>query len=134
MWPPDPVLLLVALEEGVLGLSSEDVHLGAHGVRVAGQTRVFPLPSWLAPGGWFVLYQTFFDQTVSRRLKDVQGESLDAALKKTTFLFTVFGKFRLLIFCTLFETLSVVLWIDMLPIPRVDTDIGNSIRLFPSLS
>ena len=37
-------------------------------------------------------------------------------------------------FCTLFETLCVVLWIDVLPIPRVDTDIWNSIGLFPSLA
>ena len=91
------MLLLVARDEGVLGLASEDIHLGAHGVCVAGQTRVFPLPSWLAPGGWFVLDQTLFYQTVSRRLKDVQGESLDAALKKATLLFTVLGKFRLLL-------------------------------------
>ena len=41
---------------------------------------------------------------------------------------------RTYVFCTLLETLCVVLWIDMLPIPRVDTDIGNSIRLSPSLS
>ena len=32
------------------------------------------------------------------------------------------------------ETLCVVLWMDVLPVPRVDTDIGNPIRLFPSLS
>ena len=38
------------------------------------------------------------------------------------------------VFCTLLETLCVVLWIDVLPVPRVDTDIGNSIGLFPSLS
>ena len=37
------------------------------------------------------------------------------------------------IFCTLLETLCVVLWIDVLPVPRVDTDIGKSIGLFPSL-
>ena len=39
---------------------------------------------------------------------------------------------RTYVFCTLFETLCVVLWIDVLPVPRVDTDIGNSIGLFPS--
>ena len=38
------------------------------------------------------------------------------------------------IFCTLLETLCIVRWIDVLPVPRVDTDIGNPIRLFPSLS
>ena len=37
------------------------------------------------------------------------------------------------IFCTLLETLCVVLWMDVLPVPRVDTDIGKPIRLFPSL-
>ena len=91
------MFLLVALDEGVLRLASEDVHLGAHGVRVAGQTWVFPLPSRLAPGGWFVLDQTLFYQTVSRRLKDVQGVSLDAALEKATLLFAVFGKTGLLL-------------------------------------
>ena len=38
------------------------------------------------------------------------------------------------IFCTLLETLCVVLWSDVLPVPRVYTDIWNSMRLFPSLS
>ena len=38
------------------------------------------------------------------------------------------------IFCALLETLCIVLWIDVFPIPRVDTDIGKPIRLFPSLS
>ena len=37
------------------------------------------------------------------------------------------------IFCTLLETLCVVLWTDVLPVPRVGIDIGNPIRLFPSL-
>ena len=92
-----PVLRLVALHEGVLGLPSEDVHLCTHGVGVAGETRVFPLPAWFAIRGWLVLYQPFLNQTFSRRLKDVQGETLDAALKKSTLLFTVFGKTRLLL-------------------------------------
>ena len=91
------MLLLVALDEGVIRLASEDVHLGAHGVCHASETWVSPLISWLAPGGWFVLDQTLFYQTVSRRLKDVQGVSLDAALEKATLLFTVFGKTGLLL-------------------------------------
>ena len=91
------MLLLVALIEGVLGLAGEDVHLGAHGVRVAGQAGVFPLPARLAPGGRLGLDQTFLDQTVSRRLKDVQRESLDATLEKSTFLCTFFGKTGLLL-------------------------------------
>ena len=91
------MFLLVALDEGVLRLASEDVNLGAHGVCHASVTWVFPLQSRLAPGGWFVLDQTLFYQTVSRRLKDVQGVSLDAALEKATLLFTVLGKFRLLL-------------------------------------
>ena len=37
-------------------------------------------------------------------------------------------------FCTLLETLCVVLWSEVLPVPRVFTDIWNSMRLFPSLS
>ena len=38
------------------------------------------------------------------------------------------------IFCTLLETLCFVLWNEVLPVPRNETDIGNPIRLFPSLS
>ena len=91
------MLRLVALHEGVLGLPSEDVHLCTHGVRVAGETRVSPLPTRFAIRGWLVLYQPFLNQTFSRRLKDVQGKRLDAALKKATLLFTVFGKTRLLL-------------------------------------
>ena len=91
------MFLLVALDEGVLRLASEDVNLGTHGVCHASVTWVFPLKSWLAPGGWFVLDQTLFYQTISRRLKDVQGEPLDAALKKATLLFAVFGKTGLLL-------------------------------------
>ena len=90
-----PVLLLVALVEGVLGVASEHVSLGAHGVRIAGKAGIFPPPPWLAVGGWLVLDQTVLDQTVSRRLENVQRESLDAALEKATFLFTVFGKLGL---------------------------------------
>ena len=88
------MLRVVALHEGVLGLPSEDVHLCTHGVRVTGETRVFPLPAWFAIRGWLVLYQPFLNQTFSRRLKDVQSKSLDAALEKATLLFTVFGKTR----------------------------------------
>ena len=91
------MFFLVALDEGVLRLASEDVNLGAHSVCHASVTWVFPLQSRLAPGGWFVLDQTLFYQTVSRRLKDVQGVSLDAALEKATLLFTVFGKTGLLL-------------------------------------
>ena len=91
------MLLLVALVEGVLGLASEDVHLGANGVCVAGEAGVFPLPPRLAHGGRLCLDQPFLDQTVSRCLKDVQHVRLDAALEKTTFLYTVFGKAGLLL-------------------------------------
>ena len=94
---PHPVLLLVALVEGVLGLASDHIHFGAHGVRIAGIAGVFPLPPWLAVGGWLVLDQTVLDQTVSRRLENVQRESLDAALEKATLLFAVFGKTGLLL-------------------------------------
>ena len=59
-----PLLLLVALHESVLDLASLSVHLGAHGIRHANQAGVFPLPSRLAPGGWLVFYQPFFDQPV----------------------------------------------------------------------
>ena len=38
------------------------------------------------------------------------------------------------VFCTLLETLCAVHWKEVLPVPRVETDIGNPIRLFPSLS
>ena len=81
----------------MLGLASNDVYLGAHGVRVADQAGVFPLPPRLAPGGRLVLDQTVLDQTVPRRLKDVQRESLDAALEKATPLFAIFGKTVLLL-------------------------------------
>ena len=92
-----PVLRLVALHEGLLGLPSEDVHLCTHGVSMAGQTRVFPLPARFTIRGWLVLYQPLLNQTFSRRLKDVQGKSLDAALEKSTLLFTVSGKTGLLL-------------------------------------
>ena len=91
------MLHLVALVEGVLCLASEDVHLGAHGIRVAGQAGVLPLPSRLAQGGRLGFDQPLLDQTVSRCLKDVQRECLDAALEKATSLFTVFGKTGLLL-------------------------------------
>ena len=92
-----PLLLLVALHESVLDLASLSVHLGAHGIRHANQAGVFPLPSRLAPGGWLVFYQPFFDQRVPRRLIDVQGKRLDAALEKATSLSTVFSKTGLLL-------------------------------------
>ena len=92
-----PLLLLVALHESVLDLASLSVHLGAHGIRHANQAGVFPLPSRLAPGGWLVFYQPFFDQPVPRRLIDVQGKRLDATLEKTTSLPTFFGKTGLLL-------------------------------------
>ena len=92
-----PLLLLVALHESVLDLASLSVHLGAHGIRHANQAGVFPLPSRLAPGGRLVFYQPFFDQPVPRRLIDVQGKRLDAALEKATSLSTVFSKTGLLL-------------------------------------
>ena len=51
------MLLLVALVEGVLGVASEHVSLGAHGVRIAGKAGIFPPPTWLAVGGWLILDQ-----------------------------------------------------------------------------
>ena len=86
------MLILVALVEGVLWLPADDVQCSAHSVCVADHARVFPLPARLTPGSRLVLYQTFLDQTVSRRFKDVQRESLDAAFEKATLLFTFFGK------------------------------------------
>ena len=92
------MLLLVALVEGVNGAAiAGPVRLSAHGVRIAGKAGVFPLPPWLAVGGWLVLDQVIRDQTVPRRLKNVQRESLDAALEKATLLFAVFGKTGLLL-------------------------------------
>ena len=49
----------------------------------------------VTPGGRRVLDQSFFYQIVSRRLKYVQRDSLDAALEKATFLFTVISKLGL---------------------------------------
>ena len=60
-----PVLLLVVFYEGVLLLSSFDVHLGAHGVRIASHAGVFPVVAGLAQVGWLVLYQPFLYQPVS---------------------------------------------------------------------
>ena len=91
------MLLLVALVEGVLGVASVHLHLGAHGIRVASQAGIFPLQPWFAVGGWLVLDQTVLDQTVSRCLENVQRKSLDAALEKATLLFAVFGKTGLLL-------------------------------------
>ena len=60
-----PVLLLVVFYEGVLLLSSFDVHLGAHGVRIASHAGIFPVPAGLAQVGWLVFYQPFLYQPVS---------------------------------------------------------------------
>ena len=81
----------------IIPTESFTTNLGAHGVRIAGIAGIFPLPPWLAVGGWLVLDQTVLDQTVSRRLKNVKRESLDAALEKATLLFAVFGKTGLLL-------------------------------------
>ena len=91
------VLLLVFLYEGVPDLASFDILLGAHGVRLASQTWVFPVQAWLAQGGWLVFYQAFLYQTVPRRLKDVQGITLDTTLEKATSFYTVFCKTGLLL-------------------------------------
>ena len=87
------MLLLVAIYEGVLDLASEDVHLGAHGVRIASKAGVLPHQRRLAPGGWFVFYQlVFYYQSVPRFLKRVQAKRLDATLENSKLLPTVFGK------------------------------------------
>ena len=91
------MLVLVTLVESVDSLASEVVHSCAHCVRKAGQAWVCPLRPRLTPGGRLVLDQTFLDQTVSRRLKDVQGERLNAAFEKASLLFAVFGKSGLLL-------------------------------------
>ena len=62
---------------------------------VAGQAGVFLLLTQLTEGGRLVFDQSLLYQTVSRTLKDVQRQILDAALEKATFLFTVFGKLGL---------------------------------------
>ena len=59
------MLLLVGLYEGVLGLSSLEVHLCAHSVHIASHAGVFPVQAWLAQVGWLVLYQPFLYQPVS---------------------------------------------------------------------
>ena len=86
------VLLLVFLYEGVPDLASFDILLGAHGVRLASQTWVFPVQARPAQGGWLVFYQPFLYQLVSRIFKDVQAISHDATLEKATSFSTVFGK------------------------------------------
>ena len=91
------VLLLVFLYEGVPDLSSFVVHLGAHGVRSASQTWVFPAKANLAPGGWFVFYQPFLYQIVPICFISVQGRRRDATFEKSTLLCTVLSKFRLLL-------------------------------------
>ena len=91
------MLLLVAIYEGVLDLASEDVHLGAHGVRIAGKAGVNSCQISLAPGGWFVFYQPRRYQSVPRLLKRVQAKSLDATLENSKLLPTVFGKTGLLL-------------------------------------
>ena len=91
------VLLLVFLYEGVPDLASFDILLGAHGVRLASQTWVFPVQARLAQGGWLVFYQPFLYQLVPRIFKDVQAIMHDATLEKATLLFTVFCKTGLLL-------------------------------------
>ena len=91
------VLLLVFLYEGVPDLSSFVVHLGAHGVRSASQTWVFPAKANLAPGGWFVFYQPFLYQIIPICFIDVQAKRRDATFEKATPLFTVFGKAGMLL-------------------------------------
>ena len=91
------VLLLVFLYEGVPDLASFVVHLGAHGVRSASQTWVFPAKANLAPGGWFVFNQPLLDQIIPICFIDVQAKSRDATFEKATPLFTVFGKAGMLL-------------------------------------
>ena len=86
------MLLLVAIYEGVLDLASEDVHLGAHGVRIASKAGVNSCQISLAPGGWFVFYQPRCYQKVPRILKHVQAKRLDATLENSKLLSTVFGE------------------------------------------
>ena len=69
-----------------------DISLTPH---VAGQAGVFLLLTQLTEGGRLVFDQSLLYQIVSRTLKDVQRQILDAALEKATFLFTVFGKLGL---------------------------------------
>ena len=64
---------------------------------VAGQAGVIQIQARLTEGGRLVLDQSVLYQIVSRTLKDVQRQSLDAALEKATLLFTVFGKLGLLL-------------------------------------
>ena len=87
-----PVFLLVFRYEGVRDLASFDILLGAHGVRLASQTWVFPIQAGPAQGGWLVFYQPFLYQLVPRVFKDVQAISHDATLEKATLLSTVFCK------------------------------------------
>ena len=95
------MLLLIFCYEGVPGLVSCYVPFGAHGVRSARPAGVFLLGAslcvWKAPGGWFIFYQSFFYQTVPRRLKDVQEKGCDATFEKATLLFTRFGETGLLL-------------------------------------
>ena len=90
-----PMLLLVFLYEGLPDLASFVVHLGAHGVRSANHTRVFPAN--LAPGGLLVFYQPFLYQIVPICFISVQGRRRDATFEKSTLLCTVLSKFRLLL-------------------------------------
>ena len=64
---------------------------------VADQAGIFLLLALLTvtQGGRRVLDQSLLYQIVSRLLKDVQRKSSNAAFKKATFLFTVFGKLGL---------------------------------------
>ena len=91
------MLLLVFLDEGVSDLASFVVHLGAHGVRSANQTWVFPAKANLAPGGLLVFYQPCLYQIVPSCFIAVQAKRRDATFEKSTLLGTVFGKIGLLL-------------------------------------
>ena len=91
------MLLLVFLDEGVSDLASFVVHLGAHGVRSATMTWVFPAKANLAPGGWFVFNQPLLYQIIPICFIDVQAKRRDATFEKATPLFTVFGEFGMLL-------------------------------------
>ena len=75
------LVLLVAFQEGVLGLASGDVQLGAHGICVAEVAGILSLKAGLAPEGRLGLDQPVLDQTVSCFLKDVQSVFLNAAFE-----------------------------------------------------
>ena len=91
------MFLLVFLYEGVSDLASFFVHLGAHGVCMASNARVFPPQARLAPGGWFVFYQPFFYQHIPSHFKNREVPIPDATFEKATLFSTGFGEFGLLL-------------------------------------